>query len=74
VGSVAGFEEELAYAKNFFGSAPGLDSSILTLMSNVMIAPKIGPVRPYGLVGLGLTVSNTKVSFGRASAGVVLKF
>jgi hypothetical protein len=43
-------------------------------MSNVMIAPKIGPVRPYGLVGLGLTVSNTKVSFGRASAGVVLKF
>src|SRR5712671_5623583 len=52
--SFLGFEEELAYAKDFFGDAPNLSSSVLTLMSNVMVAPKIGPVRPYALVGMGL--------------------
>ena len=55
MGSVFGFEEEFAYAKDFFGTAPALNnSSVLTLMSNVMFVPKIGPIRPYGLAGLGL--------------------
>jgi opacity protein-like surface antigen len=57
-----GFEEEFAYAKNFFGKTPGLDNNVLTLMSNVMIAPQIGPVRPYGLVGLGLIKSHTELT------------
>lgn len=33
LGSVIGFEEEVAYAKDFFGKAPGLSSSVLTLMT-----------------------------------------
>src|SRR5438034_9905686 len=53
-GSVFGFEEEFAYARDFFGTAPTLKSSVLTVMSNVMLAPKIGPVRPYLAVGVGL--------------------
>jgi opacity protein-like surface antigen len=52
--AVLGFEEEFAYARDFFGSAPTLKSSVLTVMSNVMVAPKIGPVRPYFLAGAGL--------------------
>ena len=130
MGNVFGFEEEVAYAPNFFGNAPGLSSSVLTLMSNVMLVPNMGPVRPYvlagiglikthvelttasvfttdnnnlgwdvgggliGLVGdhvgvrvdlryfhsfqdltvLGLTLGDSKLDYGRASAGVVLKF
>jgi opacity protein-like surface antigen len=130
MGSVLGFEEEVAYAPDFFGSAAGLSSSVLTLMSNVMLVPKIGPVRPYveggiglikthvdltttsvfttsnnglgwdvggGVIGfigehvglrgdlryvhafqdltvLGFTLSNSKLNYGRASVGVVLKF
>jgi opacity protein-like surface antigen len=130
MGSVWGFEEEVAYAPDFFGSAAGLSSSVLTLMSNVMLVPKIGPVRPYveggiglikthvdltttsvfttsnnglgwdvggGVIGfigehvglrgdlryvhafqdltvLGFTLSNSKLNYGRASVGVVLKF
>jgi len=130
MGSVFGFEEEVAYAPGFFGDAPGLSSSVLTLMSNVMLVPKIGPVRPYVLAGIGLikthvdlttagalttdnnhlgwdvgggliglvggrigvrgdlryfhsfqdltvlgfTLGNSKLNYGRASAGVVLKF
>jgi opacity protein-like surface antigen len=53
-GSVFGFEEEFAYARDFFGSAPNFKSSVLTVMSNVMLAPKVGPVRPYFLTGVGL--------------------
>jgi opacity protein-like surface antigen len=59
-----GFEEELAYAKNFFGDTPGLSSSVLTLMSNVMIAPRIGPTRPYVLIGVGLIKSRTEANLG----------
>jgi opacity protein-like surface antigen len=61
MGSVFGFEEEFAYAKDFFGTAPTLNSSVLTVMSNVMLVPKIGPIRPYALAGLGLM--KTKVEF-----------
>jgi len=130
LGSAFGFEEDFGYAKDFFGTAPGLDSSVLTVMSNLMIAPKIGPAQPYVLGGVGLikthvsftlpsvastdnnnagwdigggliayfgdhvgvrgdiryfhafqdlkilgfTLSDTKLDFGRASAGIVLKF
>jgi opacity protein-like surface antigen len=54
MGNVLGGEEEIGYASNFFGSAPGLSSSVLTVMSNLMIVPKIGPVRPYVTAGIGL--------------------
>jgi hypothetical protein len=54
---IIGFEEEFAYAKNFFGDIPGAKTSVLTLMSNVMIAPTIGPGRPYALIGVGLIKS-----------------
>ena len=54
LGSVVGFEEDFGYAKNFFGTEPLLNSSVVTLMSNLMIAPKLGPVRPYVVGGFGL--------------------
>jgi opacity protein-like surface antigen len=65
MGSVLGFEEEFAYAKDFFGTTPAFDSSVFTLMSNLMLVPKIGPVRPYALAGLGLI--KTHVEFTTAS-------
>ena len=63
--SVLGFEEEFAYAKNFFGDAPNLNSSVLTVMSNFMIVPAIGPVRPYVLAGIGLI--KTHIDFTTSS-------
>jgi opacity protein-like surface antigen len=62
MGRVLGIEEELAYAKDFFGAAPGLSSSVLTLMTNLMIIPRIGPVRPYVLAGVGLIKSHVELS------------
>jgi opacity protein-like surface antigen len=130
MGSILGFEEEVAYAPDFFGDSPGISSNVLTVMSNLMIVPAMGPVRPYALAGIGLmkshveltsasvfttdnntvgwdvgggvigflggnfglradlryfhsfkdltvlgiTLDNSKLNFGRASVGVVLKF
>ena len=87
LGKAGGFEEEIAWAKNFFGSnEAGADSNVLTVMSNFMIAPKIGPVRPYGLFGVGLMkahvdlnpiaiVSFTNNTFGwNAGAGMIVMF
>jgi opacity protein-like surface antigen len=62
LGSVVGFEAEFSYTDNFFGEAPGFESSVLTFMGNFMIAPRFGPVQPYGLVGLGLMKTEAELS------------
>ena len=62
LGSVFGFEEEFAYAKNFFGEAPGVESSVLTVMTNVLLVPDIGPVRPYVVAGLGLIKTHIELT------------
>jgi opacity protein-like surface antigen len=54
LGSVVGFEAEFGYTKNFLGESVGQTSDVLTFMGNFMLAPKIGPVQPYGVVGVGL--------------------
>ena len=65
IGSVFGFEEEFAYASNFFGETPGVSSSVLTVMTNVMFVPDIGPIRPYVVGGVGLI--KTKIELTPAS-------
>ena len=67
LGNVAGFEAELGYARDFFGEAPGVSSNVLTFMTNLMIGPRIGAVRPYLLGGVGLF--KTHVEF--TSAGLL---
>lgn len=62
LGSVVGAELEFAYAKNFFGDIPGVSSSVLTLMGNVMLSPRFGIVQPYGLAGLGLIKTHVEFS------------
>ncbi len=54
LGSVVGFESEFAYTKDFFGATPGQSTKVITWMQNFMLAPRIGPVQPYGAAGVGL--------------------
>ena len=54
MGKVFGFEEDIGYAKNFFGDTPGTDNSVFNAMSNLLVGVGTGPVQPYGLIGLGL--------------------
>jgi opacity protein-like surface antigen len=51
---ILGFEEEIAYSKDFFGKTGTSNNSVLTLMSNLMLVVPAGPIRPYGVIGLGL--------------------
>jgi opacity protein-like surface antigen len=64
IGSILGSELEFAYIDNFFGETPGTSSSVLTLMGNVMVAPKFGVVQPYGVIGLGLIKTHAEVTVG----------
>jgi hypothetical protein len=51
---ILGFEEDIAYARDFFGKTPGGSNAMLTVMSNLMLVVPAGPFQPYALVGLGL--------------------
>jgi opacity protein-like surface antigen len=62
MGVVLGYETEFAYARDFFGAGPDLSSNVLTVMGNVMLVPKIGPVRPYALAGLGIIRSHVELT------------
>lgn len=62
MGSVFGFEVEFGYAREFFGDTPDTSSNVLTFMSNVMLVPRIGPVRPYVLGGLGLIKTHAELT------------
>jgi opacity protein-like surface antigen len=58
LGSFFGAELDISYARDFFGSAPSYSSSVLTVMGNVLVGPRIGPAQPYFAVGLGLIKSH----------------
>lgn len=64
LGALAGIEVELGYARNFFGELPGVDNSVLTLMTNVIVGPKIGAIRPFVLGGVGLMKSHVEFDAG----------
>ena len=51
---IFGFEEDIAYAPDFFGKVPGSHNAVLTVTSNLMLVVPAGPIQPYALIGLGL--------------------
>jgi opacity protein-like surface antigen len=57
---VLGFEEDIGYAKDFFGKTPTGDNAVLTVMSNLMLVVPAGPIRPYGIIGVGLMHPHVK--------------
>jgi opacity protein-like surface antigen len=64
LGAILGAELEFAFIPDFFGDTPGVDNSVFTLMGNVMLAPRFGPVQPYGTAGLGLIKSKIELNVG----------
>jgi hypothetical protein len=57
-----GFEEDLSYARNLFKDGRAENSSVLSIMSNVIIGPRVGVVRPYAAGGFGLLRTQTRFS------------
>ena len=50
------------YTSHFFGESNRADVSVLTFMGNVLLAPRFGPIQPYGLFGLGLIRTTNQLS------------
>ncbi len=62
---ILGIEEDFSYAPDFFGASTSFTSnSMLTLMTNLVVAVPAGPVHPYVSGGLG--IMRTKVEFSLA--------
>ena len=60
-----GIEADFSYAPDFFGKSPSFGSnSVLTLMSNLVVAIPAGPVHPYLSGGLGLMRTNVELTLG----------
>jgi len=61
LGGIVGFESEIARTSDFFGASSNQSTDVLTFMGNFMLAPKFGPIQPYGVAGVGLirTEANT---------------
>ena len=53
MGPIFGIEEDIGFAKDFFGR-PGTDDSVFSAMTNLLVGIGVGPVQPYVLGGLGL--------------------
>jgi opacity protein-like surface antigen len=49
---IFGFEEDISYIKEFYGTQAGAQNAVLTITSNMMFQVPAGPIQPYGLVGL----------------------
>ncbi len=67
--AIFGFEEEFGYAKNFFGKDALQSTSVVTLMSNLMIGPRLGFIRPYGLIGAGIMKTRVELTLTDLGAG-----
>ena len=61
MGSALGFEEDIAFATDFFGKVPGADNSVFTAMSNLLTGVGVGRVQPYVLIGIGLIRPHTSL-------------
>src|SRR5947208_245812 len=68
LGGVIGFEEDIAYAKNFFEATPGTESNVFTAMTNLIVAVPAGPVQPYVLGGFGLVRPHVSLNISKISA------
>jgi opacity protein-like surface antigen len=72
MGTVLGIEEDISYAKNFFGDTPGADNSVFSAMTNLLVGLGVGPVQPYLAGGVGLIrphVSLASISADKSAFG-----
>jgi opacity protein-like surface antigen len=64
VGRIVGAEIEIAHTDGFFGETVETKTSVTTVMGHFLLAPRFGPIQPYGLAGLGLIRSKAEVTVG----------
>jgi opacity protein-like surface antigen len=67
-GGIFGIEEDIGYAPDFFGKSESFgDNSVLSAMTNLVVAIPAGPVRPYVSGGLGLMRTHVNLGLNSTS-------
>jgi opacity protein-like surface antigen len=69
VGRIFGAEVEFAHTDGFFGETAETRTSVTTIMGHFLLAPRFGPIQPYGLAGLGLIRSKLEAIAGTSPDG-----
>ena len=64
IGSIVGGELEFTNTDNFYGETVTAKTRVTTIMGHFLLAPKFGPIQPYGLAGLGLLRSRLEATGG----------
>ena len=67
LGKGGGAEFEVSDASDLLVSTGADSSSVRSFMSNGLIGPKIGPVQPFGLVGVGVLRMHTEFTAAAAT-------
>jgi hypothetical protein len=62
MGPSVGFEEDLGFAKNFFGAAPGTENSVFSAMSNLLFFGASSRTQLYTVSGVGLVRANVSLN------------
>jgi hypothetical protein len=70
-GTSVGFEEDLNYAKDFFGAAAGVKNAVFSAMSNLLFLGAAGRVRSYVVSGVGLIRSSVSLDQTRVDSNVI---
>jgi opacity protein-like surface antigen len=68
-GGIIGFEEDVSFAPDFFGQSKSFASnSVLSLMSNLIVAIPAGAARPYLSAGVGVLRTSVDLTAGGGGA------
>ena len=70
-GTSVGVEEDLSYAKNFFGAAPGAASAVFSAMSNLLFRGGSGRLQTYLVSGIGLVHASVSLNHASADSNVL---
>lgn len=71
MGTSVGFEEDLSYAKDFFGAAPGAENSVFSAMSNLLFLGGTRRIQSYIVSGVGLVRASVSLNQTSVDSNVI---
>jgi opacity protein-like surface antigen len=63
-GPIVGGELDFGYTNGFFGETATTQTAVTTIFGNFLLAPRFGPIQPYGAAGLGVIRSTVDDAVG----------
>jgi hypothetical protein len=71
LGTSAGFEEDLGYAKDFFGAGTGAETSVFSAMSNLLFSGTGRRTQAYVVSGVGIVRASVSLNQTNVKSNVI---